>query len=233
MTTSDTTRRPRAAFATIGSGIYPSLVAVFVALLLLSNIAATKGIAIGPILTDGGAILFPLTYVIGDVLSEVYGFRATRRAILLGFLMSLVASLTFWLVMIAPSAPGFDGQDSFERILGVVPMILLASVAAYLIGEFLNAYVLVKIKERTKEKHLWARLIGSSVVGQFADTVVFCLIAGPVIGISEPADMLIYIAVGFGWKIGIEILLLPVTYRVIAAVKNREPSYGEALHAGQ
>jgi uncharacterized integral membrane protein (TIGR00697 family) len=221
----------RAVFATTGSGWYPTIVATFVALLLLANIAATKAIAFGPILTDGGAVLFPLTYVLGDILSEVYGFKATRRAILLGFAMSLVASVTFWVVMIAPPAPGFDGQDAFERILGVVPMILLASVVAYMVGEFLNAYVLVKLKERAGERRLWVRLLGSSVVGELGDTIVFCLIAAPFIGITELVDVGIYIAVGFGWKMGIEVVMLPVTYRLIAAVKRREPSYGRALAA--
>ncbi|WP_154769423.1 queuosine precursor transporter [Nakamurella alba] len=220
---------PRAAFARTGLGIYPVLVTLFCCLLLLSNIAATKGIEFGPFLTDGGVFLFPLTYVLGDVLSEVYGLKATRRAILLGFLMSLLASLTFWLVTISPSAPGFDGQDAFARILGVVPQILLASVAGYLVGEFLNSYVLVKIKEKTKEKHLWARLIGSTVVGEFGDTLIFCLIAGPVIGITSPGDLLNYTLIGFAYKTAVEIILLPITYRVIAAIKKREPTYAEAL----
>ncbi len=198
-------------------------------MLLLSNIAATKGIAFGPFLTDGGAFLFPLTYVLGDVLSEVYGLRATRRAILLGFLMAVLASLTFWLVDISPSAPGYTNEDAFSAVLGVVPRILLASVCGYLLGEFLNSFTLVKIKERTREKHLWARLISSTVVGEFGDTLVFCLIAGPAIGISTPAALANYTALGFAYKTGLEIVLMPITYRVIAAIKRREPSYQEAV----
>lgn len=103
-------RAPTVAFARTGLGIYPVLVTVFCCLLLLSNIAATKGIKFGPFLTDGGAFLFPLTYVLGDVLAEVYGLRATRRAILLGFLMAVLASLTFWLVTISPAAPDYPNR---------------------------------------------------------------------------------------------------------------------------
>ena len=224
-------RTPTVAFARTGLGIYPVLVTVFCCLLLLSNIAATKGIKFGPFLTDGGAFLFPLTYVLGDVLAEVYGLRATRRAILLGFLMAVLASLTFWLVTISPAAPDYPNQDAFAAVLGVVPRILAASVAGYLLGELLNSYVLVKIKERTRERHLWARLIGSTVVGEFGDTLVFCLIAGPAIGITTAADLTNYTVIGFLYKCGLEIVLMPITYRVIAAIKKREPTYSQALAA--
>lgn len=229
MTGVTTQRQPKAAFATTGRGIYPVLVTLFCCLLLLSNISATKGIAFGPVLTDGGVFLFPLTYVLGDVLAEVYGLRATRRAILLGFGISLLASLTFYLVTISPPAPGYENQGAFEAVLGVVPQILLASMCGYLIGEFLNSYVLVRIKQRTRERHLWARLVSSTVVGEFGDTLVFCLIAGPAIGITGVAALTNYTLLGFAYKTGVEIILLPVTYRIIAAIKKREPSYAEAL----
>jgi queuosine precursor transporter len=220
---------PRVAFARTGLGIYPILVTVFCCLLLLSNIAAVKGISFGWFVTDGGFVLFPLTYVIGDVLSEVYGLKATRKAIFLGFCMALVASLTFWLVGMAPGADGFDGQQAFDRILGVVPRILLASVCGYLIGEFLNSFVLVKIKERTRERHLWARLLGSTVVGEFGDTLTFCLIAAPAIGIVGFGQVATYTGQGFLYKVGLEIVLMPITYRIIAAIKKREPTYLEAM----
>nr|WP_229673705.1 queuosine precursor transporter [Nakamurella endophytica] len=219
------------AWASTGTGIYPVVVTLFCSLLLLSNIGATKGIQFGPFLTDGGAFLFPLTYVLGDVLAEVYGFRATRRAILTGFAVSLLASLSFWLVSISPAAPGYTNQAAFDAVLGVVPRILLASVCGYLIGEFLNSFVLVRLKRRTRERHLWARLIGSTVVGEFGDTLVFCLLAGPAIGISTAGDLANYTALGFAYKTGLEIVLLPVTYPVIAWIKKREPSYAAALAA--
>lgn len=201
-------------------GVYDIVVAVFCAMLLVSNVGATKLIGFGPIITDGGAFLFPLTYILGDVLSEVYGLRAARRAILLGFVLSVVASLSFWLVQISPPAAGWDYQEAFESILGFVPRIVVASMAGYLCGQLLNAYVLVKIKERTKEKKLWLRLIGSTIVGEFADTLVFCLVAR--LGDISAADMVNYIIVGFVYKCTVEIVMLPVSYRVIAFIKRKE-----------
>ena len=158
-------------FAATSRGYYPVLVGVFVGILLISNIAAVKLIAFGAIITDGGAFLFPLAYVVGDVLSEVYGFKAARKAIILGFCMSALASLVFWLVQISPSAAGWENQAALEAILGFVPRIVVASLCGYLVGQLLNSYVLVWIKERTREKALWLRLIGSTVVGEFAATL--------------------------------------------------------------
>lgn len=212
-----------ARFASTGHGHYYLVVAVFCGMLLISNIAAVKLIAIGPVITDGGALLFPLTYILGDVLSEVYGWKAARRAIYLGFALSATAALTFWLVQAAPPAEGWPNQASFEAILGFVPRIVAASLAGFLAGQLLNAYVLVKIKARTDERHLWVRLLGSTAVGELADTVVFCTIA--FYGVITGAEFLNYVITGYIYKCLVEVLLLPVTYRVIAAVKSAEPSY--------
>jgi queuosine precursor transporter len=213
----------RVHFALTGAGVYPVVVAVFVGLLLISNIGAVKLIAFGPIITDGGAFLFPLTYIVGDVLSEVYGLRAARRAILLGFAMSVLAAVTFWLVQVSPPAADWPNQEAFQAVLGFVPRIVLASVCGFLVGQLLNAYVLVKIKERTRERALWLRLIGSTAVGEFADTLVFCTIA--FYGIITGAEFWNYVLVGYVYKTLLEVVLLPITYRVIAAVKRREPTY--------
>jgi uncharacterized integral membrane protein (TIGR00697 family) len=213
----------RVHFAITGSSLYPIIVGIFVALLLISNIGATKLIAFGPIITDGGAFLFPLTYIIGDVLSEVYGLKAARKAILLGFAMSILAALTFFLVQISPPADGYENQDAFEAVLGFVPRIVLASICGYLVGQLLNAYVLVKIKERTKERMLWLRLIGSTVVGEFADTFVFCTIA--FYGVITGAEFWNYVLVGYLYKTLLEVVLLPITYPTIRWVKRREPTY--------
>ena len=210
-------------FATVSTGYYPVVVAVFCGLLLISNIGATKLIEFGPIITDGGAFLFPLVYITGDVLSEVYGLKAARRAIYLGFALAVLAALTFWLVQISPSANGYENQEAFEAVLGFVPRIVLASICGYLVGQLLNAYVLVKIKERTQEKALWLRLIGSTVVGELADTIVFCTIA--FYGIITGGEFINYLIVGYLYKTLLEVVLLPITYRVIAAVKKREPTY--------
>lgn len=222
-------RQPGPVYANPGSKIYPVVVSVFCCLLLLSNIAATKGIKFGWIITDGGFILFPLTYVIGDVLAEVYGLKAARRAISLGFAMALLASATFYLVAKSPPLPGSEAAAAnFSSVLGPVPRIFLASVCGYLVGQFLNAYVVVKIKAITKEKHLWARLIGSTLVGEFADTLIFCSIAASVIGISTAGQFVNYVVVGYVYKCLLEVVLLPITYPVIRWVKQREPSYRAA-----
>ena len=205
---------------------------MFVALLLISNVAATKLIAFGPewspfglpvlpIITDGGALLFPLTYVLGDVLAEVFGMRGARRAILLGFGISLLASLTFLAVGAAPAAPGYENQEAFVAVLGFVPRIVAASLAGYLVGQFLNAWVLVKLKQWREGKGMWKRLLGSTVVGEAADTTIFCLIAFG--GQIDGGTMLNYIVVGYLFKVSVEAVLLPVTYRVISLVRSREP----------
>jgi uncharacterized integral membrane protein (TIGR00697 family) len=238
VTTSDLAPRApsqAAAYARHPSGTYAVVVALFCGLLLISNVAATKPIAViesgvpllGGIFTDGGALLFPLTYVLGDVLAEVYGLRQARRAIVLGFILSAVASIMFLLVGAAPPAPGYENNEAFRAVLGFVPQIVLASLCGFLAGQFLNAYVLVKIKERFGERRLWVRLFSSTVVGELVDTVLFSVIAFATIFTTE--QLVSFIVVGWLWKVGVEALLLPVTYAVIKAVKRREPDY--AVHA--
>lgn len=205
------------------AGHYAAVLATFCALLLISNIGATKLIAAGPLITDGGAFLFPLVYVVGDVLSEVYGWRATRRAIWLAFALSGLAAGTFWLVQLAPPAADWPNQAAFEAVLGFVPRIVLASLCGFLVGQLLNAWVLVRIKERTLESRLWVRLLGSTAVGELADTVVFCTIA--FYGVITGGTFLNYVATGYVYKVAVEVMVLPVTYRVIALVKRHEPTY--------
>lgn len=202
--------------------LYPYLLAIFAALLLLSNISAVKLIQFGPIVADGGAFLFPLVYVIGDILAEVYGFKATRRAILTGLSVSVLAALTFWVVQIAPYPPEWTNQDAFSSVLGFVPRIVLASILGFLAGQLLNAYVLVRIKARFGEGQLWARLVGSTVVGEFADTLIFCTIA--FYGVISGGEFLSYVLFGYVYKTLIEIFLLPITYPVIGFVKRYEDS---------
>lgn len=213
-------------YAKSGSPYYTTLVGLLVGLLLISNIAASKPILFGPLPVDGGIFLFPLVYVVGDVLSEVYGLRATRRAILLGFAMSALAAITFWVVIWAPPLPEWTSQEAFAEVLGFVPRIVLASMLGFLCGQLLNSYVLVKMKQREQERRLWARLIGSTAVGELADTVVFCTVAFA--GIMDNRTLLLYIAVGYIYKTLLEVVLLPITYPVIGALKRREPSYGLA-----
>ena len=211
--------------AAIGSPYYPTFVAVFTALVIISNVTATKGVAFGPIITDGGFIVFPLTYVIGDVLSEVYGFAAARRAIFLGFAMNALAAFVFWVTVYLPAADFYTNQEHFENIVHAYTQLIVAGLAGFIVGQTINAWAVVAIKQRTKEKHLWARLVGSTFLGQLGDTLVFCTIAAGAIGISSVKDFATYTALGWLYKTAIEVVMLPVTYRVIAFVKRREPTY--------
>lgn len=215
-------------------GNFDIIVALFCSLLLISNVAAVKLIAFGPevelfgfpilpLITDGGALLFPLTYIFGDVLAEVYGFRGARRAILIGFGVSVLAACTFLLVGIAPPAADWPNQAAFDAILGFVPRIVAASLVGYVAGQLLNAFVLVKLKERAPHGSLWSRLLGSTLVGEAADTTLFCIIAFG--GIVTGGTLLNYVLVGYVYKVTVEVLLLPVTYRIIALVKRHEPTF--------
>lgn len=221
-------------YASVGSVFYPVLVGAFTGLVLISNITATKGVAFGPlvgdwsIITDGGFIMFPLSYVIGDVLSEVYGFRATRRAIYVGFTMQALAAAAFWVTIFLPAADFYANQEALRTVVGASTQLIVAGLAGFICGQTLNSWVVVLIKARTKEKHLWARLIGSTIVGEFADTLVFCSIAAGAIGISTARDFITYVVLGWIYKTAVEVVVLPVTYRVIAVIKRREPTYRSA-----
>ncbi|MEU7769619.1 queuosine precursor transporter [Nocardia sp. NPDC049190] len=227
-----------AAFAQVARGYYAPIVALFTATLIISNICATKGVEflgeeslslgplqILPIGTDGAFFLFPLAYILGDVLSEVYGFRATRRAIYYGFAALLLTVACFAIAIRLPAASFYENQEAFRTVIGTTPRLVVAGLAGYFVGQLLNSATLVLIKERTKEKQLWARLIGSTVVGEFADTLIFCSIAAGAIGIDTWQQFVNYLIIGFFWKTLCEVLVLPITYRVIAILKKHEPSY--------
>lgn len=199
---------------------YDVIVAFFAAMLLISNISATKLVAFGPIITDGGAILFPLIYILGDVLTEVYGYAYARRAIWTGFGVMILGVFTFSAVRVLPAAADYTDQSAFDAILGFLPRIVLASLLAYLIGSFVNSYVLAKMKQSRWKKRLWVRLIGSTVVGELGDTIVFGLVAFA--GILTAKDMVAFILIGWIFKTLVEVLVLPITYRVIAFLKARE-----------
>jgi len=195
------------------------------AVVILSNIGASKGVSLGPIITDGGFFLFPLAYILGDVISEVYGFRAARRSIFVTFGLAIFAVVSFWIMIALPAADFYQGQQALEQTLGPIWQIVLASVLGFLAGQMSNAWVLVKLKERFGERGLMGRLIGSSGVGEFLDTLIFCSIAASVIGISTAADFINYVLVGFIYKTGVEIIFVPVTALVIRWFKSREPGY--------
>lgn len=224
-------------FASRGSTYFDLLLAAFCVVLVVSNIAATKAIGFGtwdfsigpvqisPVITDGGAFLFPFAYILGDVISEVYGFRSARRAIFMGFAMSVLAAVTFVVVQAAPAADFYTNQDAFESVLGFVPQIVLASMVGYVSGQLLNSFVLVRMKARTAEPRLWARLAGSTGVGELADTFLFCAIAASAIGITTMGQFWNYFVVGFVYKCLVELVVMPVTMLVIRWLKTREPTY--------
>ncbi|MBC7595553.1 MAG: queuosine precursor transporter [Kineosporiaceae bacterium] len=224
-------------FASRGSTRFDILLALFCVVLVVSNIVATKGLefdignfSVGsyqilPIVSDGGAILFPLAYILGDVISEVYGFRAARRAIITGFSMALIAFLTFWIVQELPAAGFYENQAAYEAVVGPVGRIILGSVLGYAAGQFLNSYVLVKMKERASEGRLFARLITSTGVGELADTFIFCAIAAPAIGIDSMGVFWNYFIVGVIYKVAVELLVMPITIQVIKWLKKTEPTY--------
>lgn len=211
-----------ARYIPIHAGLYPIFLAAFVVVFVISNITASKGVTIGPLVTDGAFFLFPIAYIIGDVLAECYGFKATRVAIWTGFASALVAVLAFYVAIWLPAADFYENQEAFSTVLGLVPQIVAASLAGYAVGQLLNAWMLTTMKNRNADAPLWQRLMGSTVVGEFGDTLMFCLIAATAIGISTLSDLVNYVIVGFVWKTAMEAVLLPVTYRVVAWVKNRE-----------
>ena len=205
-TTAQTTRT-----AATGSGKYAIFTAVMAVTLLLSNIGATKGVTFGELITDGGFFLFPLAYIVGDIVSEVYGFKASRRAIITTFALSVFAAISYWIVIALPAAQWYDGQEALVRTLGPVPIIVVASLLAFLVGQLSNAWIMAALKRRNGEKLLFNRIALSTLVGEFLDTLVFCAIAAQVIGISDVAGFINYLALGFIFKSAVEILLSPLT----------------------
>ena len=194
--------------------------AAIVATLIISNIAATKFVDIGGFITDGGTLLFPLAYIFGDILTEVYGYKASRRVIYTAFFWVFVAAITFQLVVSLPPSPDYELQSDFENILGQTPRIVLGSLLGYFTGEFINSYVLARMKVWTDGKRLWARTIGSTIFGQAADTGVFLLVA---FGGDLPNAVLWQIFIDtYLIKVAIEVVFTPVTYVLIGWLKREE-----------
>ena len=238
MSSQATSPKPDVRFASTGSSPYAVLVAVFCVVIVISNIVAAKPIEIGsgdvlslgpvrwwPLIVDGGLVLFPLAYVIGDVLSEVYGFRAARRAVLTGFACALLAVGTFTLVGVIPGASFYENQDAYDAVLGPVGQIVAASVVGYVAGQLTNAWVLTRMKARTAERGLVGRLLTSTGAGEVVDTFLFCAIAAGAIGIASGDDFVNYFVVGVVLKVAFEIVLLPVTVTVIGRLKQSDPTY--------
>jgi uncharacterized integral membrane protein (TIGR00697 family) len=196
------------------------LVAVFITCLIVANIIAVKLIGVGGLVLPAGIIIFPISYIFGDVLTEVYGYRKTRLVIWLGFACNLLAVAAIWLGQNLPSASFWDGQAAYERILGYTPRLLIASFIAYLLGEFANSFILAKMKIATKGRWLWTRTIGSTFAGQGLDSAVFVTIA--FLG-TIPLDGLVS-TIFAQWiiKTLYEIIATPFTYAVVNFLKRKE-----------
>ena len=221
-----TSETSRGNFAPVGSHIYPVLFAIMAVVFILSNIGGAKGVQFGPILTDGGFFLFPVAYIVGDIISEVYGFKASRRVIFTTFLISAFASLTYWIIIILPPAEFYDGQEALARTLGPVPLIVLASLVGFAAGQLTNAWIMVAMKRRSGERYLFGRIAVSTLVGELLDTIAFSAIAATVIGIETFGQYAMFVLVGWIWKTAVELLLAPVTIWTIGKIKTAEPHYG-------
>ncbi len=193
---------------------------LFIATLVVSNIVAVKIADIGGLFLPAAVLVFPVTYVLCDVLTEVYGFAATRRVIWMGFACNLLAALVIQLSIWLPAAPFYSASDAYASILGSTPRILAASFVAYLIGSFTNAVILAKLKVKTNGKHLWLRTISSTIVGEGLDSAIFISLA--FWGIFEPAQVGTLILTQWLFKLAFEVVLTPVTYAVTGYLKRAD-----------
>ncbi len=201
------------------------VMAAFVAILLLSNVIGAAKMATVPLFgrdwTFGAGILFfPVSYVLGDVLTEVYGYARARRCIWAGFAALLFMALMAWVVVALPPAAGWPGQGAYEAVFGQVPRIVFASIAAFWAGEFVNSFVLARMKLLTRGRWLWTRTIGSTVFGEGVDSLIFYPLA--FYGVWSGAQVVTVMVTNFALKVGWEVLLTPATYLVVGWLKRRE-----------
>ena len=207
---------------------YDFVMAAFVAILLLSNVIGAGKVAvvtlpgIGPWPFGAGILFFPVSYVIGDILTEVYGYARARRVIWAGFAATVFMAFMAWVVVALPPAPSWTNQSAYETVFGQVPRIVFASVCAFWAGEFVNSYVLARMKIWTEGRHLWTRTIGSTVFGQAVDSAIFYPLA--FLGAVGWTTHLVVVVLFTQWalKVGWEVLLTPVTYAVVGWLKRVE-----------
>lgn len=210
---------------------YDFVTVLFVTVLLISNLLSSAkiidlGASLGPIalVFDAGTLVFPISYIFGDILTEVYGYKRSRRVIWFGFGATALMGFFVWLAGILPGEAawqGYAGQDAYNAILGGISGLIVASLVAYWAGEFSNSYVLAKMKIATRGRWLWSRTIASTAVGQGVDTVTFFLIA-TALGVFPPSLLLSLIVTNYILKVGIEVLFTPITLRVVQALKSAE-----------
>lgn len=200
------------------------VVGMFVAVLIISNLASSaKIIVLGPFTFDGGTLLFPLSYIFGDILTEVYGYSTSRRVIWIGFAAAALFSIVVWIVGMLPAEAEWSaraGMDAYNAILGSSMRIVIASLIAYWAGSFTNAFILAKLKVITQGKWLWMRTIGSTIAGELVDTILFVLIAFA-FDMSGPVLLSIIVS-NYLFKVGVEVLFTPATYAAVGWLKKRE-----------
>ena len=213
----------------VGSKWYPAITAAFATSLVISNIIAVKLITVGSLVLPAAVIIFPFAYIFGDILTEVYGYSKARQAIWIGFACNLIAVVAIWVAGLIPAAPFWtantydtveEAQLAYEAKLGFAPRLLVASFLAYLVGEFLNSYVLARMKIWTEGRHLWSRTIGSTLIGQLADSIIFITIAFG--GAMGAAELLQVILSQWLFKSGYEIIVTPLTYWIVNSLKRVE-----------
>jgi uncharacterized integral membrane protein (TIGR00697 family) len=194
------------------------ITAVFITCLITANIIAVKVISLGPFILPAAIFVFPLSYIFGDVLTEVYGYRVVRRVIWLGFICNLIFVIFAWVGQVLPPAPFWENQQAYQSILGYTPRLLAASFFGYLAGEFANSFVLARMKILTRGRWLWSRTIGSTVVGQGLDTSIFITLA--FIGTTSFVPIMIL----YHWlaKTVIEAIFTPATYAIVNWLKRIE-----------
>jgi hypothetical protein len=194
------------------------ITAIFVTCLITANIIAVKVISVGPVILPAAIIIFPISYIFGDILTEVYGYRLARRVIWLGFLCNLIFVIFARIGQVLPPASFWGGQQAYESILGYTWRLLIASFCGYLVGEFANSFVLAKMKILTRGRWLWTRTIGSTVAGQGLDTSIFITLAY----IGTPSFVPIMILYHWLVKTGYEAVATPFTYAVVNYLKKKE-----------
>ena len=197
-----------------------SFIALFVTVLLISNIVAPKLVAIGPLRVSAAQMLFPITYIFGDIFTEVYGYSASRRAIWFGFFASGLLALITYLSVIVPPAPEYRDQMSFATVFAPVGRVVAGSLVAFWCGEFANSFTLAKLKLITQGRYLWTRTVGSTIVGQAVDTTIVILFIFA--GNKSPSVILNLIVSGYLFKVAYETLMTPVTYAIVNFLKRVE-----------
>ena len=196
------------------------LLSVFIVVLLISNLVGQKIVAVGWFRISGAQLLFPITYIFGDVFTEVYGYGASRRAIWLGFFASALMAVMGLAVVALPPAPDWPNQNAFATVFDFVPRLVVASLIAYWAGEFANSYTMAKMKILTGGRHLWTRTVGSTVVGQAVDSIVVMTIG---FGFTQSWSTIIKLVISaYLGKVAYEVLMTPITYAVVGWLKRRE-----------